>query len=324
MSRCSVLGLAAVFLALLSLAPAAAGNGITDQGKRIGPFLVDTLGEGVHLVRPADPGSGRPNSLVVEREDGVLVVDGQSSPAAAKELLQAIATLTPKPVRYLVYSHPHADSAGGAAGFPRDVLVVSSDGCRASMADPAFDFGSEAKAREGETWSEPERRLPTAVTSTEFRLEDSKHAVQILPIQALPAHSGGDTLVWLRREGIVAVGDLIAPTLGLWSRGANVGNWISVLNDIVSDQPKIVVPLHGPATDAKEVRRTRDALSWVRGQVQQSFVNGVLPGVIPDRVLESVELGQYFDASTPRVLLRELVEQSVREAVEWRKKHGFD
>jgi cyclase len=316
--------LAAALAAVLSLAHAAAEPSVPAGGKRIGPFTVDTLAEGVHLFRPADGGSGRPNSLVVERSDGVLVVDGQSSPAGAKELLEAIARLIPKPVKYLVLTHPHADAAGGAPAFPKDVLVVSSDGCRAAMADGAFDFGAEARERDSESWKEPERRLPTAVTNTEFRLEDPKHAVQILPIQALPAHSAGDTLVWLRNEGIVAVGDLIAPSRGLWGTGANLGNWIGVLNSIVSEKPKIVVPLHGPPTDAQELRLTRDALSWVRGSVQQAFVDGVPSGMIPEKVLSSEDLIRYFGASVPRPVLRALVEQSVREGLEWRRKHGFD
>ncbi len=324
MSRRFGIALTAAFLALLALAPAAAVAEGSAEARRIGPFAVDTLEAGVHLFRPADAGSGRPNSLVVERDDGVLVVDGQATPAAAKELLEAIGKLTPKPVRFLVYSHPHADAAGGASGFPREVLVVSSDGCRASLADPSFDFGSEERALEGEGWQEPARRLPTAVTSSELRLEDSKHPVQILPIQAKPAHSAGDTLVWLHDDGIVVVGDLIAPFRGVWSRGANLGNWIGVLNDILSEQPKIVVPLHGPATDARDVRLTRDAFNWVRGRVQQGFVDHVPTGIIPDRVLESVDLAQYFDPSAPRPILRDLIEQAVREAIEWRRKHGFN
>jgi len=324
MSRSSRIALAAAFAAVLSVAHAATEPSVPTVGKRIGPFTVDTLAEGVHLFRPADGGSGRPNSLVVERSDGVLVVDGQSSPAGAKELLEAIARLTTKPVKYLVFTHPHADAAGGASAFPKDVLVVASDGCRTAMADSGFDFGAEAREREGESWKEPERRLPTAVTSTEFRLEDPKHTVQVLPIQALPAHSAGDTLVWLRKEGIVAIGDLIAPARGLWGNGANLGNWIGVLNSIVSEKPKIVVPLHGAPTDAQELRLTRDALSWVRGSVQQAFMDRVPTGIIPEKILASEDLVRYFDASVPRPILRGLFEQSVREAIEWRQKHGFD
>jgi glyoxylase-like metal-dependent hydrolase (beta-lactamase superfamily II) len=316
--------LAATMAAALNLSASAPETGPPVVGKSIGPFLVETLAEGVHLFRSADGGSGRPNSLVVERDDGVLVVDAQSSPAEARELLEAIARLTPKPVKYVVYTHPHADAAGGASAFPRDVLVIASDGCRSAMADSGADFGAEAKARGGTSWKEPERRSPTAVTFTEFRLDDPKHAVQILPIQALPAHSAGDTLVWLRKEGIVAIGDLIAPSRGLWAKDANLGNWIAVLNAILSESPTVVVPLHGAAASAHDLRLTRDALAWVRGQVQQSFVDGVPTGIMPDRIMESGSLRTYFEDSVPRPPLRALIEQAVREAVNWRKKRGYD
>jgi glyoxylase-like metal-dependent hydrolase (beta-lactamase superfamily II) len=92
---------------------------------------------------------------VVEREDGVRVVDAQPTPAAAKELLDAFAQLTPKPVRFLVLSHPHVDDAGGATEFARDVLVIGSEGCRSAMTDAGYDFGAEARVRQGEGWKEP-------------------------------------------------------------------------------------------------------------------------------------------------------------------------
>jgi glyoxylase-like metal-dependent hydrolase (beta-lactamase superfamily II) len=316
--------LAAAVLAILSIAPAASRAAGPSEGKRIGPFAVETLAEGIHLFRPVDEGPARSNSLVVEREDGVLVVDAQPTPAAAKELLQAIAQFTPKPLRFLVLSHPHADAAGGASAFPRDVIVIGTEGCREAMVNAGYDFGAEARTRQGEDWKEPERRPPTMVPAAELRLEDPKRSVEILPIQALPAHSSGDLVVWIRSEGVVAIGDLIAPSRAIWAKGADLGNWIGVLNGIVSDKPRIVTALRGPAVDPQVLRLTRDAIAWIRGRVQQSFVDHVAAGDIPDRVLESPEIARYFDAAAPRPFIRSLIDEAVREAKDWRQKHGFD
>src|SRR5437773_9358124 len=75
---------------------------------RRGDFDVETLAAGIHVYRNATAGLAGANSLVVERADGVLVVDAQPTPAAAKALLGAIAADVKKPVRYLILTHPHA------------------------------------------------------------------------------------------------------------------------------------------------------------------------------------------------------------------------
>lgn len=51
-------------------------------------------------------------------EDGVLVVDSRESAAAAEELTVDLATLTAKPVRWLVNTHWHWDHVWGNSKFP--------------------------------------------------------------------------------------------------------------------------------------------------------------------------------------------------------------
>src|SRR6185503_15148986 len=116
--------LAAALLAILTLSAAEPR-----------PFTEEKLAEGVHLFRPADPSSARSNSLVVVRQDGLLVVDAQPTPEAARELLAAARSVSSLPVRYLVLTHPHAEAAGGASAFPDSTLVIGSAGCRFAMTD---------------------------------------------------------------------------------------------------------------------------------------------------------------------------------------------
>src|SRR6187455_3658324 len=99
-ARSSALALAFA-LALAAASPVAA--------KRLGEFEIQELAKGVTLL------SGQTNSIVVERKDGLLVIDAQPSPEAGRALLAAIAKISKQPVRYLVLTHPHADAAGGAS-----------------------------------------------------------------------------------------------------------------------------------------------------------------------------------------------------------------
>ncbi|MBZ5637450.1 MAG: MBL fold metallo-hydrolase [Acidobacteriia bacterium] len=313
-----MLGIVVTTTVLSFMAPAASAD-----ERRIGRFAVDTLADGIYLFRPADAGSERTNSLVVERDDGLLVVDAQPSPAAAEELLRAVARITPKPVRYLVLSHPHADAAGGASAFPLETAVIASQGCHDAIADAGYDFGAEARARGGNDFKEPKRRIPTVIPVGTLLLDDTKHLVRVFPLPKMPAHSVGDLVVWVPDSGVIAIGDLLFPSRALWIKGGDLGNWIDVLNGLLEERPKIVVTLRGPAEDTLEMRRTRDAVAWIRGQVQQAFVDRLAPGIMPDRIMESPDLASQFGPEVPRPTLRALIEQAVREVQEFRRRHSI-
>jgi len=146
------------------------------------PFRLERLGEGIHFVRPADPSDPlRTNALLVQRDDGPLVVESQPTEAAAREMLAAIRAVEPRPVRYLVLSHAHAESSGGAGAFPAETLVIASRRARVALEDPGFDTGAEARARSA-AWRPPERpRLPTLV------LDDLQ---RMAVVEALRRHDG--------------------------------------------------------------------------------------------------------------------------------------
>ena len=82
-------------------------------------FELQELADGVYAALVVD----RPdayafaNSLVVIGEDGVLVVDTQQSPQAARELIRLVATRTELPVRWVVNTHWHGDHVYGNVAY---------------------------------------------------------------------------------------------------------------------------------------------------------------------------------------------------------------
>jgi glyoxylase-like metal-dependent hydrolase (beta-lactamase superfamily II) len=318
----------AALVAVVSVGmPAVMGAPIPPRATRaIGPFQVDTLLDGIHLFRPIRADGQHSNSLLIEREDGLLVVDSQPSPAAARDLLDALGRVSGKVVRYLVITHPHADAAGGAEAFPRSTLVVGSERCVATLGDPSFDFGAETRARAAPSraWKEPKRPSVTLALSSAATLHDPRYPVTLLPLPGERAHSPGDMVVWIRPVDLLAVGDLVASDRNPFGSGASIGGWIASLNSIAEMRPRILVPLRGPAVDDREARLTRDALAWVRGQVDAAFVDLVPSGRIADRVLASPTLPQHVDIDAAPSLARTVVEQAVEDAVEYRRKRGIE
>jgi glyoxylase-like metal-dependent hydrolase (beta-lactamase superfamily II) len=73
------------------------------------------------------------------QDDGVVVVDSESIPSAAREVIAAIKGITDKPVKFLVITHFHGDHFQGAQAYLYlsewpGVQVTSSDATREGIA----------------------------------------------------------------------------------------------------------------------------------------------------------------------------------------------
>ncbi|GAA3112924.1 MBL fold metallo-hydrolase [Streptomyces echinatus] len=82
-------------------------------------YAVRDLGGGAYFVT-----QGMINTMFVETNTGVVLVD--ASPFLGDKLLEAIESVTPKPVTHLIYSHAHADHIGAAHLLKRDDLKIIS------------------------------------------------------------------------------------------------------------------------------------------------------------------------------------------------------
>ena len=308
--------------ALLALAIPAASAAAADPEAGAG-FTVDTLSEGVFVMRPV---AGRPdlsNSLVVDRADGLLVVGPQASAAGARELLDAIATIGDKPIRYLVLTGAHADVAGGASTFPASTLVIGSVNARDSLRNPAYDFGAEVRLRSEnpKRWKAPAIRLPVMIVHARTELEDPVNEVELLPLA--PSHTQSDMMVLLPNQNIIYCGALLFADRNPYAGDADVGGWLSTLNHIAKLNPAVAIPLRGESLDARQVRVLRDALAWVRGQIALGFVDRVAPEKMTDWVLESEDASKHFDLDATPFFVRTVIDRALEEAIEQRRKRGL-
>jgi len=308
--------LAALLLVALPLSAASGGDR---------PFRVEKLADGVHLFTPTGTVPERTNSLVVERQDGLLVVEAQPSPAAARELLSAIGELSSQPVRYLVLSHPHAEAVGGASAFPESTLLIGSMGCHEALQDPEYDFDAEVRARapDPDHWEAPARRLPVLILRGSTLLDDPQTPVELQPVRH--SHTSGDLVVAFPNNDILYMGPLLFPDGNPYAEGGHIGGWLGVLNQVSATKPADrLVPLRGPVVDILTLRRNRDGLAWLRGHVQEGFVDRVKPEAIPARVLDNPGVADYFNPEASPFFLSGVLRQVVEEAIYERRKRGLN
>jgi glyoxylase-like metal-dependent hydrolase (beta-lactamase superfamily II) len=304
---------AATVAACLAVSPAVAAPA----------FDVEAIAPGVSVYRNATAGFPGANSTVVERADGLLVIDAQPSPQAAKALLAQLAKATKKPVRYLVLTHPHAESWGGASAFPPGTLIVASDNAAAKLADAGYDAGGEWRARAADTkaWTEPPRALPVLHASGPITLDDPARKVVVYPLPR--AHSSGDLYVAIPDANVIAVGGLVVSDKNPFAGDAEIRGWIGVLAELIRDDATVLVPCAGRTVRAPDVRLVRDALAWVRGRVQQAFTDLTPTDEVVAKVLADPGLGAWLAPDARPSFARSVVEAAFHETVRDRKRRNL-
>ena len=70
-------------------------------------------------------GFGIANSIMIEGEDGVIIVDTMESMEAAQRVAERFREITDKPVKALVYTHSHPNHILGAGAFVDDEPVCA-------------------------------------------------------------------------------------------------------------------------------------------------------------------------------------------------------
>lgn len=191
------------------------------------------------------------NSAVFVLGDGVLVVDTQVSPRAARRLRREIEKVTTKPIRWIVNTHYHGDHTGGNAVFPEAEIVATTLTARYVVErDPerveyAHTFGLE--------FQEVHPTIgPTRTFDERLVLELGGEVIEILQIGRCETPDA--CVVRWPRRGVVASGDGVAtvdyPYNGVPFLDEGLrpdGEWVRFLETIRSWRPYALLPGHGPA-----------------------------------------------------------------------------
>ncbi|MDX1384551.1 MAG: MBL fold metallo-hydrolase, partial [Thermoanaerobaculia bacterium] len=128
---------------------------------------VEWLGAGIFAV--LQPESGRfddSNSVVVERDGGLLVIDTQASLAATRRTIEAIRRRSDLPVRQLVLTHWHGDHVQGQAAYRElwpDVQVLGHVTLEADIRERAEPQLADEAALYEQAISEARERLERGV-----------------------------------------------------------------------------------------------------------------------------------------------------------------
>jgi glyoxylase-like metal-dependent hydrolase (beta-lactamase superfamily II) len=231
------------------------------------------------------------NSIVVLSNDGVLVFDSNGTPAAAAAVLAEIRSMTTQPVRYVVHSHWHWDHWYGAEVYTKafpDVKVVAHEKTRAMMAGPAIAFNKpgletqlpdyirslETRVAAAESSAPQAADLATlreALDDARYFLEQKRRVKHTLPTQTFGdrldiklgerqvqilnfgrAVTPGDAVMYLPRERVLAIGDLIVNPI-TFALSSYPSEWLAALRKVDLLPVDVMVTGHGEPLHNKDL-----------------------------------------------------------------------
>ncbi|MGQ0429446.1 MAG: MBL fold metallo-hydrolase [Gammaproteobacteria bacterium] len=275
---------------------------------RARPFRrgLEELGNGLYAWMQPDGGWGWSNAGFIRDGDDSLLVDTLFDEPLTATMLAAFERATgigPERIRTLVNTHANGDHTHGNA-LVANAEVVASVATAREMAElpPAVVAQVKAGGAAGALgeagqyladifapfdFARSRGRAPTR--TFEGRL-DLAVGAKVVELHVLgPAHTAGDTLVWVPGERTVFTGDLvfIGSTPIIWA--GPVGNWLAACDRILALGAENIVPGHGPMTDGAGVRHVQEYLRWVDREARQRFDAG-MPA---EEAMQDIALGEY-------------------------------
>ena len=244
------------FLIALLLAAAAPASADTVQlgapNQPAKPVVVDTTA--TIAVEPLAPGVyAAKMSYVwtgwVELPDGILVIDTGFNERGAKALADTIKARSGNlPIRYVVNTHAHLDHTGGDRFFATLGPTFIAHANAAEEIQHLLTWGSEEE-EVGDALTHSGITPPTVKkVGKRMSYGGPKRPVQVISL-GRPAHTNGDLVVYLPKQGILFAGDVVSNRSVPWmlDPGMDVKGWLKSLDSLATPAFKIgtLVPGHG-------------------------------------------------------------------------------
>jgi glyoxylase-like metal-dependent hydrolase (beta-lactamase superfamily II) len=240
------------------------------------PITFDAIGPDLY----AFTAEGDPNSGVIVGDDGVMIIDAQATPVMARQVIDRVARITDKPIKYVLLTHYHAVRVLGASAYD-GAEIIASDATRALIAERGKqDMDSEigrfprlfraVESIPGLTW-------PSLTFPDQMSVWLGKREVRIMHIGR--GHTAGDVVAFVPDADVVFSGDLVEYHSACYCGDAHFTDWPATLDRLAEFSAKALVPGRGaalktPKQVADGIALTEDFLTTLYNAVADSVAKG--------------------------------------------------
>ncbi|MCU1470886.1 MAG: ccrA [Glaciihabitans sp.] len=225
---------------------------------QLGAATMQEVASGIYAYVQPDGGWCLNNAGLILGGDQAVLVDTVATERRARALAKVVGELVPDGPDYLVNTHFHGDHTFGNSHFVPKATIIAHEHC--AVEQIAAGTGLRSLWPEVE-WGHTPVIGPTVTYRGEMTLHLGARRVELRHVG--PAHTTGDTVVWLPDDGVLFTGDVV------WSRttpfclmGSITGS-IDTIGRLRDLGPQTVVPGHGQVGGIELLAQTESYLSWL-------------------------------------------------------------
>lgn len=191
--------------------------------------------------------------------DGITVIDAQF-PDSIANFISDVKKQSDKPFQYLINTHHHGDHTAGNIAFKG---IVSHHIAHENSL-------KNQKAATEKAGTTDKQLFPAETFKDDFKIKLGKEKIKLNYFG--PAHTDGDSITFFDEANIAHMGDLMFNRRHPYvdrNAGANIQNWIKVLNKAAKKYEKDTLYIFGHAGEGYEVTGTRNDLFAFRDYLQR-------------------------------------------------------
>ena len=219
---------------------------------------------------------------------GVISVDATSTERRTRAYLDAIRTVTEKPVRTLVNTHHHGDHTHGNY-LMSGATIIGHERCREAVLNtpmpPPPGIWTEVD------WGHLEPAPPFLTYTDGVTLWSGDLRCEVRYV-GTPAHTTNDSIVHIPDRSVVFTGDLLFNGGTPFALMGSISGWIEVLETVLRPLgARTLVPGHGPVCGPEVID---DMLAYLRF-VQDVARQAKAAGLPPLEAARATDLGEFKD-----------------------------
>ena len=261
------------------------------------------------------------NSIMIEGENGIIIVDTLSTYEKAKEVMHEFRKITDKPVKAIIYTHGHLDHVQGTKAFLEEgdgnVEIIAHESLLDFYINENSVLGPIASVRTvyatGAMLPDEDKNMglfpnpepgtiafvsPTQTFSSELSLDIFGVKMELVHVAG---ESSDQIYIWLPDDEALLIGDNIYSIFpNIYTlRGAvyrDPMNYVDALDQMIPLESKHMVSSHvKPVSDKSEIydilTSTRDATQYIYDQ----SIRGMNNGYTADELSNMITLPKWFD-----------------------------
>ncbi|MDO9194442.1 MAG: MBL fold metallo-hydrolase [Undibacterium sp.] len=211
------------------------------------------------------------NAGFVITNDGVVVYDALATPVLGQAMINAIRSITKKPIRTVIVGHYHADHIYGLQAFKKiGAEIIGHENGQLYLSSEIAQQRLEQRKAELFPWVDDKTVVVAADKWLSFKDKKSiafeSGGIRFQIINSSGAHSSEDVLLFVENDKVLFAGDIYFSGRIPFVGNADSRVWLQTLDRLLDVKPLVVIPGHGGASTntIQDMQLTKTYLLYLR------------------------------------------------------------